>query len=587
MGRTTKKRHSVSLSAAVDKRRAPNSGVGNAVKSEFNYYLQNQPSVGIPDIVTKSNHGRQRETSVARVQPIAVGAPPVMESSPSETIIIAPTTVPDTDIAIAQAKERLARAEAELARASLERIEAESALSEDEAAPQIDKAAMRPLHVHRRYETPLRRARIVHDAAVQARGTSLNKNLLAGPNLLQSLPAVLRKFRQHRRSDQQKGQPTEYRTTRVIFGAASSTCKAIYVKNSNAEKHRESFPAAATGIVQNHYMDDNLQSFPMTEEAIKITREVALIHSHAHFTLQKWRSNDELTLNALKPEPRQVNKKLSCGSNEEKMLGLIWRPKSNTLAFDLDLKRVPKGIVLGQKRPTKREILKTAMSVFDSLDIPAPLNIAAKRILQATWKLGTDWDEEVPNDVYKNWNIWLEHLQALRKLDIPQCTSRTVENNLCTTARTSSSRHGSATSALRRERPRRQTRLESIEEETKTTEWHWVVTAHNVTNDATCEPPAVSKNHIDGFTAPSSCDIPRKSDLTNRKQSRAHHLRERSAHTPPGRVADRHHPSATRRHTILVLAEIAPSHSPSSAICRSMQSGTWPYRRDAYDITQN
>ncbi|GBP53908.1 hypothetical protein EVAR_96586_1 [Eumeta japonica] len=94
--------------------------------------------------ITRSNHGRQGETSAARVQPIAVGTPPVIESpeSPSETTIAAPTTVPATDIAIAQAKERLARAEAELARASLERIEAESVLSEDDAASQIDKAAM-------------------------------------------------------------------------------------------------------------------------------------------------------------------------------------------------------------------------------------------------------------------------------------------------------------------------------------------------------------------------------------------------------------------------------------------------------------
>ncbi|GBP87031.1 hypothetical protein EVAR_65506_1 [Eumeta japonica] len=238
---------------------------------------------------------------------------------------------------------------------------------------------------------------IVHDAAARARGTSLNENLLAGPDLLQLLPAVLMKFRQHRvtvaadikemflqigitekdrdalrflwRSDQREGQPTEYRMTHVIFSAPSSPCTAIYVKNANVEKHRGSFPATATGIVQNHYMDDYLQSFPTTEEAIKIARE-----------------------------------KLSCGTNEEIVLGLIWPPKSDTLAFDLDLKRVPKEIVLGQKRPTKREILKTAMSVFHPLGIAAPLTIAAKRILQTTWKLGTDWDEEVPDDVYKEWN---------------------------------------------------------------------------------------------------------------------------------------------------------------------------------------
>ncbi|GBP90845.1 hypothetical protein EVAR_37367_1 [Eumeta japonica] len=281
-------------------------------------------------------------------------------------------------------------------------------------------------------------------------------------------------------------------------------------------------------------MDDYLQSFPTTEEAIKIAREVALVHSRAHFNLQKWRSNDEPTLNALTSEPRQVDKKLNCGTNEEKVLGLIWRPKSDTLAFDLDLKHIPKEIMLGQKRPTKREILRTAMSVFDPLGLAAPLTIAAKRILQATWKLGTDWDEEVPDDVYKDWNTWLEHLQALKKLDIPRCypgCTHAVKRELHTFVDASEHTYAASTywrttaadGAINHAAPRRATtsnptsecsgptreqslhgskrgaraykpsvahRLAEIEEETKTTEWRWVPTAHNVADDATREPPA-------------------------------------------------------------------------------------------------
>ncbi|GBP20171.1 hypothetical protein EVAR_5602_1 [Eumeta japonica] len=86
-------------------------------------------------------------------------------------------------------------------------------------------------------------------------------------------------------------------------------------KNANAEniekvsrsRHRNS---------RNHYMDDYLQSFP-TEEAIKIAREVALVHSRAHFNLQNG-GRTMSPLNALTSEPRQVDKKLNCGTNEEK-----------------------------------------------------------------------------------------------------------------------------------------------------------------------------------------------------------------------------------------------------------------------------
>ncbi|GBP62950.1 hypothetical protein EVAR_95905_1 [Eumeta japonica] len=222
--------------------------------------------------------------------------------------------------------------------------------------------------------------------------------------------------------------------------------------------------------------------------------------------------------------------------------------------------------MLGQKRPTKREILRTAMSVFDPLDLAAPLTIAAKRILQATWKLGTDWDEEVPDDVYKDWNTWLEHLQALKKLDIPRCypgCTHAVKRELHTFVDASEHTYAASTywrttaadgsinvslvmakarvaplkitsvprlelqaavmgvrlarcteedhdvkpdqrvfwtdsrtvltwikTGARAYKPFVAHRLAEIEEETKTTEWRWVPTAHNVADDATREPPA-------------------------------------------------------------------------------------------------
>ncbi|GBP87997.1 hypothetical protein EVAR_66208_1 [Eumeta japonica] len=92
---------------------------------------------------------------------------------------------------------------------------------------------------------------------------------------------------------------------------------------------------------------------------------------------------------------------------------------------------------------------------------------------------------------------------------------------------------------------------------------------HITADDATREPPADFDQTHRWFPVPSSCDIPRRVASETRAIARSPPTGER--HIPPATRADRHHPSTTRYHTILVLAEITPSHSPSSAIYRSVQ----------------
>ncbi|CAK1544168.1 unnamed protein product [Leptosia nina] len=141
---------------------------------------------------------------------------------------------------------------------------------------------------HFAVQHPLKKKlRIVFDAAAKTAGCSLNDALLPGPDLLQSLFGVLLRFREgpvaiaadikemflqvkireeDRDSlrflwrDNEKAPVKEYRMTSVIFGAASSPCTAIYVKNKNAQEYQEEFPEAARAIERNHYMDDYLQS---------------------------------------------------------------------------------------------------------------------------------------------------------------------------------------------------------------------------------------------------------------------------------------------------------------------------------------
>ncbi|XP_045494845.1 uncharacterized protein LOC123693694 [Colias croceus] len=290
--------------------------------------------------------------------------------------------------------------------------------------------------------------RLVHDAAAKSHGRSLNDMLLPGPDLLQSLPAVIMKFRQHpiavsadikemfmqikiieedrdalrflwrgdRRDD---GPPDEYRMTSLIFGASSSPCTALYIKNRNAQEHANESPAAARAIQENHYMDDYIHSYATEDEAKEITAHVDRIHRYAGFELRGWASNKE---NAIRNFTNTGATTVEIGGSEtERTLGLLWHVKQDYIGFRVNTKRVPQEIIENKRTPTKREALSLIMSVFDPLGLIAPILTPAKRIMQDTWKYNTGWDDPIPDALQHRWENWVANIQHLDALRIPRC----------------------------------------------------------------------------------------------------------------------------------------------------------------------
>ncbi|XP_055542975.1 uncharacterized protein LOC129728551 [Wyeomyia smithii] len=290
--------------------------------------------------------------------------------------------------------------------------------------------------------------RIVWDAATTVSGISLNSVLLKGPDLLTSLPSVLYKFRERRvaisgeiremyhqvlinDSDQHcqrflwcDGQtektPCEYAMRVMTFGATCSPGTAQFIMNKNATRFEKDYPVAVDAIRRRHYVDDMLASVDTEAEAIALAKGVRYVHQQGGFEMRNWISNSPTVLQALKVGA-SAEKCLDMDTQLgfEKVLGLWWDTSNDVFQFRLSTDRYY-DLLHGHKHPTKREILRTLMCVYDPLGLIANYLMFLKTLLQEIWRTGTEWDEPIGEKQLQKWRIWLRLLPQVESIRIPR-----------------------------------------------------------------------------------------------------------------------------------------------------------------------
>ena len=103
------------------------------------------------------------------------------------------------------------------------------------------------------------------------------------------------------------------------------------------------------------------------------------------------------------------------------MLGLTWQPRLDTFTFAVSTRQLEEE---AKTSPTKRQVLRRVMSVFDPLGFLAPHTVSAKILLQDILRAGRDWDQPLPIPLVTTWkNRWAE-LQQLGHGTVPRpyCT---------------------------------------------------------------------------------------------------------------------------------------------------------------------
>ncbi|GFU56214.1 integrase catalytic domain-containing protein [Trichonephila clavipes] len=282
--------------------------------------------------------------------------------------------------------------------------------------------------------------RPVFDASAKINNhPSLNDCLETGNNLIESVPAILARFRLKpigvisdiRRAFLQislhekdrdfvrflwydnEGNVRTYRHARVAFGVTSSPFLLItainyhLLKESVKERYSEEF---LKKLQDSFYVDNCVTSVQNNAELRIFVESATNVMKEGMFDLRGWESS------AIPSE-----------STTSLVLGLILDKNSDTLEIDSESLKFDE-----KEKITKRKILSLVSRVFDPIGFLVPVMIQPKILLQATWKTKEAWDDEVNDEIRKKFLKWgkREQLKYFKNIKIPRWLGVMEESNL-------------------------------------------------------------------------------------------------------------------------------------------------------------
>ena len=177
--------------------------------------------------------------------------------------------------------------------------------------------------------------RVVFDCSAEFEGTSLNKNLMSGPDLANRIVGVITRFREepvavigdiesmfHQVLVPEKDRSLSrflwwknHDTSSKIFdfeinvhlfeGTSSPSCCNYALKKTALDNESNYHPDVALTLIRNFYVDDLLKFVKDVSTAVKLIQDVSKICSNGGFCLTKFISNKLQVLSSIPTEDRK------------------------------------------------------------------------------------------------------------------------------------------------------------------------------------------------------------------------------------------------------------------------------------------
>ncbi|XP_063446979.1 uncharacterized protein LOC134726470 [Mytilus trossulus] len=299
--------------------------------------------------------------------------------------------------------------------------------------------------------TPIR---IVFNSSASYMGHVLNEYWAKGPNVINDLLGVLLRFRQERvatagdiskmynsvnlslldqhthrfvwRDMDSSKLPDHYVLQTVTFGDKPSGAIATIALQMTADMCSHTYPDTAQMINKNSYVDDILVSKETMKEAKNLIQNCDNILHKGGFAIKHWivsgDSNDEMEgLNVVR-------------TDEEKILGMIWQPMSDTFTLKIKLNFSPKrkGVRTGfnlnvqqiddiPQNLTRRTVLSQVSSIYDPLGLVTPYILSAKLLMRSMCtKSDIGWDTPLDEQLITTWIEFFRGLFELENIKVPR-----------------------------------------------------------------------------------------------------------------------------------------------------------------------